>query len=170
MSQNVQQYSKEVYLRASEAQQCQIQSTIVLPLFDSHVRKHSIGVLEVVQTANDMPFAYVISTLDAILQVCSSQHLSLSGADEGFVSGMCNVFTCRSDGLTVQLHHHACNACFGCRPLEGIPFLCLGGSHCISNLSYTLLCCTGMSIVDMQTRCQLQPRNVAVVRHSEGHS
>lgn len=69
MSQNVQQYSKDIYLRASEAQQCQIQSTIVLPLFDSNARKHSIGVLEVVQTAKDMPFAYVIATLDAILQV-----------------------------------------------------------------------------------------------------
>lgn len=71
MSRNVQQYSKEVYLRASEAQQCQIRSTIVLPLFDSPARGHAVGVLEVVQTSNDMPFAYVISTLDTILRVSS---------------------------------------------------------------------------------------------------
>ena len=75
MSQNVQQYSKDVYLRASEAQQCQIQSTIVLPLFDSHERKASVGVLEVVQTAKDMPFAYVISTLNEILMVYPFSHV-----------------------------------------------------------------------------------------------
>lgn len=69
MSQNVQQYGKDVYLRASEAQQCQIQSTIVLPLFDSQLRRQSIGVMEVVQTASDMPFGYVMSTLDEVLKV-----------------------------------------------------------------------------------------------------
>ncbi|KAK9809776.1 hypothetical protein WJX73_005055 [Symbiochloris irregularis] len=71
MSQNVQQYGKDVYLRASEAQQCQIQSTIVLPLFDSSTRKCCIGVIEVVQTAKDMPFRYVISTFEQILQGCN---------------------------------------------------------------------------------------------------
>ena len=30
---NVQQYSKSAYLRKAEAEQCQVQSTLLLPLF-----------------------------------------------------------------------------------------------------------------------------------------
>ena len=33
MSRNVQKYSKEIYLRAAEAEQCKVHCTLVLPLF-----------------------------------------------------------------------------------------------------------------------------------------
>lgn len=71
MSQNVQQYSKSVYLRASEAQQCKVQSTLVVPLFDGNDRHQPCGVLEVVQAVQDMRFDNVMQTLASVLQVGS---------------------------------------------------------------------------------------------------
>ncbi|BDA47049.1 probable protein NLP5 at N-terminal half [Coccomyxa sp. Obi] len=70
MSRNVQKYSKDVYLRASEAQQCRVHSTIVLPLFTTAERKASLGVVEVVQTRQDMSFAEIISALARSLEDC----------------------------------------------------------------------------------------------------
>ncbi len=69
MSRNVQKYSKDVYLRASEAQQCRVHSTIVLPLFTTAERKASLGVVEVVQTRQDMSFAEIVSALARSLEV-----------------------------------------------------------------------------------------------------
>jgi hypothetical protein len=69
MSRNVQKYSKEVYLRASEAQQCRVHSTVVLPLFTSADRKASLGVVEVVQTRQDMSFTDIVQALARSLQV-----------------------------------------------------------------------------------------------------
>ena len=107
MSRNVQQYSKDIYLRATEAQQCQIQSTIVLPLFDSPARNHTVGVLEVVQTAADMPFACVISTLNTILQV--SMHLSFftRHADVQLVSLLRLKLFSVLAYLSISTHHHS---------------------------------------------------------------
>lgn len=69
MSRNVQKYSKDVYLRASEAQQCRVHSTIVLPLFTTAERNASLGVVEVVQTRQDMSFAEIVSALARSLEV-----------------------------------------------------------------------------------------------------
>ena len=68
MSRNVQKYSKEVYLRASEAQQCRVHSTVVLPLFTSADRTSSLGVVEVVQTQQDMSFSDIVATLARSLE------------------------------------------------------------------------------------------------------
>lgn len=77
MSQNVQQYSKSVYLRASEAQQCKVQSTLVVPLFDGDDRHQPCGVLEVVQAVQDMRFDNVMQTLASVLQVRLNSYASL---------------------------------------------------------------------------------------------
>lgn len=69
MSRNVQKYSKEVYLRASEAAQCRVHSTVVLPLFTAPDRRRSLGVVEVVQTQQDMSFSEIVATLARSLEV-----------------------------------------------------------------------------------------------------
>ena len=71
MSRNVQKYSKEVYLRASEAQQCRVHSTVVLPLFTAGDRGTSLGIIEVVQTRQDMSFADIVTHLAQALEVSS---------------------------------------------------------------------------------------------------
>lgn len=65
----MQQYSKTAYLRKAEAEQCQVQSTLLLPLFISPRRSGCVGVLEVVQTSEDMAFADVAMLLAAALEV-----------------------------------------------------------------------------------------------------
>ncbi|KAK9842136.1 hypothetical protein WJX84_002759 [Apatococcus fuscideae] len=82
MSQNVQQYSRSVYLRASEAQQCKVQSTLVVPLFDGEERAQPCGVLEVVQAVQDMRFDTVMETLAHVLQL-----YGLSTSDQSISSG-----------------------------------------------------------------------------------
>ena len=68
MSCNVQKYAEGLYLRSAEAAQCQVHSTLLLPLFVAPPGGGSsgvgtapgagcVGVIEVVQTAEDMPFA-----------------------------------------------------------------------------------------------------------------
>ena len=82
MSQNVQQYSRSVYLRASEAQQCKVQSTLVVPIFDGDDRHKPCGVLEVVQAVQDMCFENVMQTLATVLRVTpQSQRLGPSQCD-----------------------------------------------------------------------------------------
>ena len=68
MSRNVQKYSKDVYLRASEAAQCRVHSTVVLPLFTAPDRRRSLGVVEVVQTQQDMSFSEIVATLARSLE------------------------------------------------------------------------------------------------------
>ena len=69
MSSNVQKYSTAVYLRAAEAQQCRVHSTLVIPLFITPEKQQAVGVLEVVQTVEDMHFTYVVETLTTVLEV-----------------------------------------------------------------------------------------------------
>ena len=76
MSSNVQHHPKEVYLRTSEAVQCRVQSTILVPIFLDPLRESIVGALEVVQTAEDMPFDFVISSLAEIMPV--SAHAGLA--------------------------------------------------------------------------------------------
>ena len=66
---NVQQSSKEVFLRTAEASQCRVHSVLVLPLFADAGRRGALGVLELITTAEDMPFDSIVSTVDGILQV-----------------------------------------------------------------------------------------------------
>ena len=66
---NVQQYAKGAYLRKAEAEQCQVQSTLLLPLFISPRRNGCVGVLEVVQTSEDMAFVDVAQLLAGALEV-----------------------------------------------------------------------------------------------------
>ena len=70
---NVQQYSKEVYLRTAEASQCRVHSVLVLPLFADARRRGALGVLELVTTTDDLPFDSIVATLDGILQVVFRQ-------------------------------------------------------------------------------------------------
>ena len=76
MSRNVQKYSKEVYLRASEAQQCRVHSAVVLPLFTAGDRGTSLGLLEVVQTRPDKAFADIVTHLAQALEVRPRNRLS----------------------------------------------------------------------------------------------
>ena len=69
MCNNVQKHSKEVYLRTTEAAQCRVQSTIIIPVFEDAGRNTVVGALEVVQTAEDMPFPFVLKTFADILPV-----------------------------------------------------------------------------------------------------
>lgn len=81
----MQKYSKEVYLRANEAQQCRVHSTVVLPLFTSVDRTASLGVIEVVQTRQDMSFTEIVGTLARSLQ---ARHLPLVHSPEQLVLGV----------------------------------------------------------------------------------
>ena len=72
---NVQQSSKEVFLRTAEASQCRVHSVLVLPLFADAGRRGSLGVLELVTTAEDMPFDSIVSTVGSILQVRALRHI-----------------------------------------------------------------------------------------------
>lgn len=65
----MQQYAKGAYLRKAEAEQCQVQSTLLLPLFISPRRTGCVGVLEVLQTSEDMAFADVATLLSDSLEV-----------------------------------------------------------------------------------------------------
>ena len=68
-SRNVQKYSKEVYLRSAGAQQCNIHSTLLVPLFRDADCSKTVGVLEVVQNTEDMQFGGLITTLNRALSV-----------------------------------------------------------------------------------------------------
>nr|BBA57679.1 nitrate assimilation regulatory protein [Parachlorella kessleri] len=67
---NVQKYSKTAYLRKAEAEQCQVQSTLLLPVFLSSQRHGCVGVLEVVQTSEDMRFMEVAALIANVLEKC----------------------------------------------------------------------------------------------------
>ncbi len=66
---NVQKYDREIYARSSEAVHCRIHSVLILPLFMEAACRTAVGVLEVVQTVQDMPFARLARTLSAVLRV-----------------------------------------------------------------------------------------------------
>ncbi|KAL4424685.1 hypothetical protein ABPG77_004492 [Micractinium sp. CCAP 211/92] len=85
---NVQQYAKGAYLRKAEAEQCQVQSTLLLPLFISPRRTGCVGVLEVVQTSEDMAFADVATLLSDSLE-------------------RCDLFTCSMDEVRQHAPHAA---------------------------------------------------------------
>jgi hypothetical protein len=75
---NVQQYSRESYLRRAEAEQCRVQSSMLLPVFSippnskdaSTSSSVALGVVEVVQTSDDMDFLPVARLLGTVLIKC----------------------------------------------------------------------------------------------------
>ncbi|DBA77131.1 hypothetical protein WJX77_003017 [Trebouxia sp. C0004] len=71
MTRNVQQQSKDVYLRAQEALHCQVHSTLVLPLYRHRDRGQVAGILEVIQTSEDMVFSDLVEILSQVLEQCS---------------------------------------------------------------------------------------------------
>jgi RWP-RK domain len=80
---NVQQYSRQSYLRRAEAEQCRVQSSMLLPVFsippDSNKFTASValGVVEVVQTSDDMDFLPVARLLGTVLIKCGLYTSSL---------------------------------------------------------------------------------------------
>ncbi|KAL0025404.1 hypothetical protein WJX79_005257 [Trebouxia sp. C0005] len=71
MTRNVQQQSKDVYLRAQEALHCRVHSTLVLPLYRHPDRGQVAGILEVIQTSEDMVFSDLVEILSQVLEQCS---------------------------------------------------------------------------------------------------
>ena len=87
---NVQEYPDNLYLRRSGAQQCSVQSSMLLPIFAASKKdyqecplysgvllqetKHKddvcLGVIEIVQTSDDMQFIKVAENLNAVMQSC----------------------------------------------------------------------------------------------------
>ena len=63
LSCNVQQYSRDRYLRLAEAEQCNVQSSLLLPIFIMHDR--CVAVLEAVQTSADMDFVETTAKIAA---------------------------------------------------------------------------------------------------------
>jgi hypothetical protein len=66
---DVQQCSKAVYMRTTEAAQCNVRSVLLLPLFGDPQRSSTIGVVEVAQSTDKMPFGNVVSALSAAFKV-----------------------------------------------------------------------------------------------------
>ena len=87
---NVQQYAKGAYLRKAEAEQCQVQSTLLLPLFISPRRSGCVGVLEVVQTSEDMAFVDVASLLTGALEVGAGGCWHCRGLGAWALAGGCD--------------------------------------------------------------------------------
>lgn len=87
---NVQEYPENLYLRKTGAQQCSVQSSMLLPIFAAsrndyqecplysgvllQETKHKddvcVGVIEIVQTSDDMRFIEVAENLHAVMQSC----------------------------------------------------------------------------------------------------
>lgn len=87
---NVQEYPDNLYLRRSGAQQCSVQSSMLLPIFAASKNdyqecpqysgvllqetKHKddvcLGVIEIVQTSDDMQFIKVAENLHAVMESC----------------------------------------------------------------------------------------------------
>eukprot|EP00890_Picochlorum_soloecismus_P000364 jgi/Picsp_1/1328/NSC_04808-R1_protein len=96
---NVQEYPENLYLRRSGAQQCSVQSSMLLPIFAAsrndyqesplysgvlqQETKHKddvcLGVIEIVQTSDDMQFIKVAENLHAVMQ---SSGLSTCSRDD----------------------------------------------------------------------------------------
>jgi hypothetical protein len=59
MTNNLQKYDKQVYLRVSEAQRCRVHSTLVMPVFACPNRQRAVAVCELVQSEKNMAFPQV---------------------------------------------------------------------------------------------------------------
>lgn len=78
MACNVQHYPQGAYLRRAEAEQCQVQSSMLLPIFteppttrnNNTKRPSTVAVLEVVQTSEDMQFMVMAQLISHVLEVC----------------------------------------------------------------------------------------------------
>lgn len=59
MTNNLQKYDKQVYLRVSEAQRCRVHSTLVMPVFAGRRRERPAAVFELVQSDREIDFQQV---------------------------------------------------------------------------------------------------------------
>ncbi len=70
MSNDVQKYDKQVYLRVSEAQRCRVHSSLMVPLFEAAgARDRPLGVFELVQSDRDVAFPSLMQSLTECLEV-----------------------------------------------------------------------------------------------------
>lgn len=69
MSNNLQKYDKQVYLRVSEAQRCRVHTTLVMPIFTSESRDSPVAVFELVQGEREVEFPSLTSVLRSSLKV-----------------------------------------------------------------------------------------------------
>ena len=69
---DVQKCSKAVYMRTTEAAQCNVRSVLLLPLFGAPQRSTTIGVVEVAQSTDKMPFDNVVTALSVALRASHS--------------------------------------------------------------------------------------------------
>ena len=85
---NVRHYPQDAYLRRAEAEQCQVQSSMLLPVFaappggspepgNAGGGGRVLGVVEVVQTSDDMKFLPMVQALGQVLQVGDSFFMQL---------------------------------------------------------------------------------------------
>ena len=56
-------------MRTTEAAQCNVRSVLLLPLFGDPERSSTIGVVEVAQSTDKMPFGNVVTALSAAFKV-----------------------------------------------------------------------------------------------------
>ena len=56
-------------MRTTEAAQCNVRSVLLLPLFGDPERSSTIGVVEVAQSTDKMPFGNVVTALAAAFKV-----------------------------------------------------------------------------------------------------
>ena len=78
---NVQDYPEELYFRKQVAQQCRVQSTMILPIIESK-GDEILGVIECVQTTNDMNFEAVSDMLRDVMELCGFKTCSREQVQE----------------------------------------------------------------------------------------
>lgn len=81
MSNNLQKYDKQVYLRVSEAQRCRVHTTLVMPIFTSEGRDAPVAVFELVQGDRDVEFSSLTSCLQSSLKVGGAVNVFLPKND-----------------------------------------------------------------------------------------
>lgn len=67
MSHSVQTYDQNVYLRAAEAQRCQLHATLFMPVYGTKERDTCLGVVEVIQTEQNVLFPVLMGWLQHCL-------------------------------------------------------------------------------------------------------
>jgi hypothetical protein len=68
MSNDLQQSDKRLYLRATEAQRCRVNATLLVPIFDPALSRKPVAVFELSQNDKNCPFNDMIHNLDRCLQ------------------------------------------------------------------------------------------------------
>jgi hypothetical protein len=112
---NVQQYSRESYLRRAEAEQCRVQSSMLLPVFSippstaNPTSSVALGVVEVVQTSDDMDFLPVARLLGTVLIKCGLYTSSIDEVESRLPTAATNLQLPNRTGLLEDDHGDAGN-------------------------------------------------------------